>query len=108
MLVESYAKSKLKKYILQSVKINLFPSLLTENAKKLGLLDEIDVDDILQAVSTGIPPNEYKNTGSFQKLSKSVKDMVEECKLKHDQKKAAALKKYDKESLIGKQGRWIC
>ena len=93
MLVESYAKSKLKKYVLQSVKINLFPALISETAKKLDLLDDIDVNDILQAVSTGTPPKEYKNTGSFNKLSKDVKDMVEECKLKHEKMKAAALKK---------------
>ena len=39
MLVECYANRKLKGYILKSVKIKLYPGLITKTAKKLDLAD---------------------------------------------------------------------
>ena len=77
MLIESYAARKLKKHVLNSVRIQLYPGLLTEVAKSLDLQDEIDEEDILQALSTKQIPKEYKNSGNFHSMSKFVKEMVD-------------------------------
>lgn len=77
MLVESYAARKLKKHVLNSVRIQLYPGLLTEVAKNLDLQDEIDEEDILQALSSKQIPKEYNNSGTFQSMSKFVKEMVD-------------------------------